>query len=110
MWPCYNWGCMSCDFLSLFSNKSCTFPFENYNNVYRFTISPDGSVMICVDEGKYHMTITWPYCTHAVDGKALLVNLHHHIELYRFNFKTKVYDIKYSPDGKWVKSTCTMYM
>ena len=35
-----------------FSNKSCTFPFENQKNVYCFTISPDGLLMISVDEGR----------------------------------------------------------
>ena len=38
--------------LSLSSNKSCTFPFENQKNIYCFTVSPDGSILISVDEGK----------------------------------------------------------
>lgn len=38
--------------LLLLSNKSCTFPFENQKNVYCFAISPDGVLMISVDEGK----------------------------------------------------------
>lgn len=33
------------------SNRSCTFPFENRKNVYRFTISPNGVLMITIDEG-----------------------------------------------------------
>ena len=33
------------------SNKSLTFPFENDKNIYRFTVSPDGVLMITVDEG-----------------------------------------------------------
>ena len=33
------------------SNRSCTFPFENRKNIYRFTISPNGLIMISVDEG-----------------------------------------------------------
>jgi periodic tryptophan protein 2 len=66
------------------NNKSCTFPFENRKNIYRFTISPNGLLLISVDE----------------DGRALLVNLHLKTVLHHFNFKSKVYDIKYSPDGK----------
>lgn len=37
--------------LIFISNKSLTFPFENDKNVYRFTVSPDGVLMIAVDEG-----------------------------------------------------------
>lgn len=33
------------------SNTSCTLPFENQKNIYRFTVSPDGMLMISVDEG-----------------------------------------------------------
>ncbi|XP_011404778.1 PREDICTED: periodic tryptophan protein 2 homolog [Amphimedon queenslandica] len=71
------------------NNKSCTFPFENQKNIYCFTVSPDGSLLISVDE----------------DGKAILVNLQHHIVLHSFNFKSKVYDIRYSPNGKYVAVT-----
>ena len=33
------------------SNKSFTFPFENRKNIYRFAVSPNGLLMITVDEG-----------------------------------------------------------
>ena len=33
------------------SNRSSTFPFENRKNIYRFAISPNGLLMITVDEG-----------------------------------------------------------
>ena len=36
------------------SNTSCTFPFENQKNIYRFAVSPDGLIMISVDEGMYY--------------------------------------------------------
>jgi len=33
------------------SNKSFTFLFENRKNIYRFAVSPNGLLMITVDEG-----------------------------------------------------------
>lgn len=47
-------------------------------------------------------------CTHAfhsifdTDGKALLANMQTKTVFHKFNFKAKVYDIKFSPDGKSV--------
>ncbi len=38
-------------YMLLLSNKSCTFPFENQKNIYCFAVSPDGVLMISVDEG-----------------------------------------------------------
>ena len=34
------------------SNKSFTFPFENRKNIHRFAVSPNGLLMITVDEGQ----------------------------------------------------------
>ena len=34
------------------SNKSFTFPFENRKNIHRFTVSPNGLLMITVDKGQ----------------------------------------------------------
>jgi len=34
------------------SNKSVTFPFENAKNISRIALSPNGSILITVDEGK----------------------------------------------------------
>ena len=36
------------------------------------------------------------------DGRAVLVNLHQKVVLFHFNFKQRVYDIKYSPNGRSV--------
>jgi len=39
-------------FLSIsLSNKSFTFPFENRKNIAAIALSPDGNVLISVDEG-----------------------------------------------------------
>ena len=34
------------------SNKSFTFPFENRKNIHQFAVSPNGLLMITVDEGQ----------------------------------------------------------
>jgi hypothetical protein len=36
----------------------------------------------------------------STDGRALIVNLHKKAVLHHFNFKERVYDLKYSPDGR----------
>ncbi|CAI8016870.1 Periodic tryptophan protein 2 homolog [Geodia barretti] len=71
------------------NNRSCTFPFENRKNIRRFAVSPDGVILISVDE----------------DGRALIVNLHKKAVLHHFNFKERVYDLKYSPDGRYIAVT-----
>lgn len=40
------------------------------------------------------------FFSHA-DGEALLVNLYRKVVLHHFNFKQRVYDIEYSPDGRY---------
>lgn len=100
-------------------NKSWTYPFENRKNISRFAVSPNGLLMISVDEGTmchnaptnsivliicflinsgmiqviFHVLFT-------VDGRSLLVNLHRKVVLHHFNFKQPVLDIKFSPNGK----------
>ena len=71
------------------NNKSCTFPFENRQNIYRFAVSPDGLLMISVDE----------------EGRGLLVNMYRKVVLHSINFKKPVYDIKFSPNGKYFAVT-----
>ncbi|MBW0497217.1 hypothetical protein O181_036932 [Austropuccinia psidii MF-1] len=73
----------------LVNNKSRTLNFQNRKNIYRIALSPDGNVLISVDD----------------DGRALLVNFHRSTVLYHFNFKQKVEDIKFSPDGKYILVT-----
>ena len=68
------------------SNKSFTFPFENRKNIDVIALSPDGNVLISVDE----------------DGRALLVNARRGVVLHHFNFQKQVRDIEFSPDGKYV--------
>jgi periodic tryptophan protein 2 len=66
-----------------------TLPFECNKNVERILLSPDGVLLLMID----------------TDGKALLVNFQRKALLHRFNFKAKVYDIKFSPDGRYFAVT-----
>ncbi|KAG0301506.1 hypothetical protein BGZ98_008287 [Dissophora globulifera] len=73
----------------LVNNKATTFPFENRKNIARIALSPSSSLLISVDE----------------DGRALLVNYNRQVVLHHFNFKDKVYDLQFSPDGKYFAVT-----
>ncbi|KIK70124.1 hypothetical protein GYMLUDRAFT_187734 [Collybiopsis luxurians FD-317 M1] len=73
----------------LVNNKSFTFGFENRKNIARIELSPDGNVLISVDE----------------DGRALLVSYKRGVVLHHFNFKKPVKDISFSPDGKYIAVT-----
>ncbi|KAF9103242.1 hypothetical protein BGX29_003624 [Mortierella sp. GBA35] len=73
----------------LVNNKAVTFPYENRKNIDRIALSPNSTLLISVDE----------------DGRALLVNYNRQIVLHHFNFKSKVYDLQFSPDGKYFAVT-----
>jgi len=71
------------------NNKSVTLPFETSKNISKLCLSPNNNVLLSVDE----------------DGKCVLFSLHTNSKLDFFNFKKKVYDIKYSPNGKYIAVT-----
>ncbi|EHS64116.1 hypothetical protein PGTUg99_020787 [Puccinia graminis f. sp. tritici] len=73
----------------LVNNKSRTLNFQNRKNIYRIALDPRGIILISIDE----------------DGRALLVNLKRSIVLHHFNFKQRVEDVKFSPDGKYLLVT-----
>ncbi|KAJ3289898.1 hypothetical protein HK104_007150 [Borealophlyctis nickersoniae] len=73
----------------LVNNKSKTLPFENRKNISRLALSPNGALLITVDE----------------DGRALLVNFQRHVVLHRHNFKTPVRDLQFSPNGRYLAVT-----
>ncbi|KAG1823502.1 WD repeat protein [Suillus subaureus] len=73
----------------LVNNKSRTLPVENRKNIAAIALSPDGNVLVSVDE----------------DGRALLVNFKRGVVLHHFNFQKLVQDIQFSHDGKFIAVT-----
>ena len=82
------------------SNKSSTFAFENRKNIFALALSPDGNVLISVDEGACFSSVSAYWFLNDLDGRALLVNAKRSVVLHHFNFHKPVKDIKFSPDGK----------
>ncbi|KAG1736147.1 WD40-repeat-containing domain protein [Suillus paluster] len=73
----------------LVNNKSRTLPVENRKNIAAIALSPDGNVLVSIDE----------------DGRALLVNFKRGVVLHHFNFQKPVKDIQFSHDGKFIAVT-----
>ncbi|KAK9325897.1 WD40-repeat-containing domain protein [Lipomyces orientalis] len=73
----------------LVNNKSFTFSYEHRKNIARIALNPQGTLLLSVDE----------------DGKAILVNFIRRTVLYHFNFKDRVNDISFSPDGQYISVT-----
>ncbi|KAJ2157458.1 U3 snoRNP protein [Coemansia sp. RSA 552] len=69
----------------LVNNRTETLPFENRRDIRRLALSPNGNLLLSVDEL----------------GHALLVNFRKRTVLHHFNLKDKVRDIQFSPDGKY---------
>ncbi|TIB05736.1 hypothetical protein E3P96_00955 [Wallemia ichthyophaga] len=73
----------------LVNNNSFTFPCENRKNIARIALSPDGRILVTVDD----------------DGRALLINAKRRTILHHHNFKKPVKDLCFSPDGKFLAVT-----
>ncbi|ORX46795.1 WD40 repeat-like protein [Hesseltinella vesiculosa] len=73
----------------LVNNKSYTLPFEMRRDISRIALSPNATLLITVDEAGY----------------AYLINFNRQTVLHRINFKSKVKDIVFSPNGKYVAVT-----
>ncbi|KAJ1947304.1 U3 snoRNP protein [Kickxella alabastrina] len=69
----------------LVNNRTETLPFENKRNIRRLALSPNGNLLLSVDDL----------------GNALLINYRKRTILHHFNLKDKVRDIQFSPDGKY---------
>ncbi|CDO93123.1 unnamed protein product [Kluyveromyces dobzhanskii CBS 2104] len=68
----------------LINNTSFTFEYEHRKNAAVVDINKQGTLLLSID----------------VDGRGILVNFKTRNVLHHFNFKEKVYDLKFSPDGK----------
>jgi WD domain, G-beta repeat len=93
----------------LVAHTSFTLDFETRSDIGRMAISPDGRILLVVDVGEFRdlvlvlrgwrgrLILPFPLA----DGYAVAANFHRRIILHRFNFKEKVRDISFSPDGKF---------
>ncbi|SCW00335.1 LAFE_0C01926g1_1 [Lachancea fermentati] len=78
----------------LINNKSFTFEYEHRKNIACIDLNPQGTLLLSVDE----------------DGRAILVNFKARTVLHHFNFKEKVSDLKFSPDGKLFALACGRFL
>jgi len=70
----------------LVRSRSFTFPFEARRNLTQIALSPDGAVLLGVDE----------------EGHLILANVRRRVVVAHLNLKSKVTAVAFSPDGKWV--------
>lgn len=70
----------------LVRSRSFTFPFEARKNITRLALSPDGAILLCLDD----------------EGHLLMANTHRRVVVHHLNLKAKVNDCRFSPDGRWV--------
>ncbi|RLV91106.1 Periodic tryptophan protein 2 [Spathaspora sp. JA1] len=69
----------------LINSQSFTFNYQHRKNINCIALNKPGTLLISIDE----------------DGRAILVNAVSRVVLHHFNFKSKVYDIKFSPCGHY---------
>ena len=63
-----------------------TFPFEARRNISRLALSPDGTILLTLDD----------------EGHLLMINVPRRVAIHHLNLKQKAADVRFSPDGKWV--------
>lgn len=78
----------------LINNKSFTYNYEHRKNIARVALNKQGTLMLTVDE----------------DGRAILVNFISRTVLHHFNFKDKVQDLQFSPDGQYFAIACNRFI
>lgn len=78
----------------LVNNKSFTFPYEHRKNITRIALNKQETLLLSVD----------------VDGRAILINFKSRTVLHHFNFKDKVYDLKFTPDSKYFAIACSRFI
>ena len=70
----------------LIRSRSFTFPFEARRNLTRLALSPDGAILLAIDD----------------EGHLLMVNTLRRVVVHHLNLKQPVRDVRFSPDGKYV--------
>lgn len=78
----------------LINNKSFTFEYQHRKNISRIDLNKQGTLLMSVDD----------------DGRAILVNFKSRNVLHHFNFKEKVYDLKFSPTGEFFALACGRFI
>ena len=106
------------------SEKSSTLPFENRKNIAHLAISPNGLLLLSIDEGlvplrwnpndemqcwimlrlifhssscRFLVSSFWQLA----EGRVLLINLPRRVLLHHFNFKQPVSAVTFSPNGRF---------
>ncbi|KAE8150192.1 WD40-repeat-containing domain protein, partial [Aspergillus avenaceus] len=69
----------------LVHNTSYTLPFAHRTNIDRLDLSPQGNILLTVDE----------------NGHAILTNFKRRIVIHHFSFKGRVSSLKFSPSGRF---------
>ncbi|KAF7596554.1 hypothetical protein BBP40_000954 [Aspergillus hancockii] len=69
----------------LVHNTSYTLPFAHRTNIDRLDLSPNGNLLLTVDE----------------NGRAILTNFKRRIVIHHFSFKGRVSSLKFSPSGRF---------
>ena len=69
---------------NLTRNTSYTLPFAHRKNITHIDLTPDGNLLLTVDE----------------DGRAILTIFPRRVSIYHFTFKTSITALALSPDGK----------
>ncbi|KAL2135404.1 hypothetical protein VTI74DRAFT_8637 [Chaetomium olivicolor] len=70
---------------NLVDNKSYTLPFAHRKNVSRIGLTPQGNLLLSIDE----------------DGQAMLTHVPRRVVLYHFSFKSRVTALSFSPSGRY---------
>ncbi|KAK3939540.1 WD40-repeat-containing domain protein [Diplogelasinospora grovesii] len=70
---------------NLVDNKSYTLPFAHRKNISRLGLTPQGNLLLTVDE----------------DGQAILTSIPRRVVLYHFSFRSAVTALAFSPSGRY---------
>lgn len=81
---CFSFIFTANTYLINYSNRSSTLPIESRFNYTALDISPNGCILIAVNE----------------EGEAHMISLLSQMIIHKYRFKGKVNAIKFSPDGK----------